>query len=290
MDLMKPFVEALAIEFKSLGLGPSEARVLVALLREGSATGAQIAEYTDLPRTNSYPLLKTLEAKGLATRIPGDGPVRWMPAPYEAVLDNLEAALVTSQQDELRQHRERSNHLRERLAETMSRGTTVPKLSLRIENGTVRSRKEYEGLLREARTEVLLFSWPRSQLPNATDEGLLAVLKRGIGVRVLTHAGAEPLTSDVRQAYLDAGLQLRVSAVRVPSMVIVDARMAMTSLDDPNDHDAPKKAVVFDHPEYAALQTGAFEHLWSQAEAAGALLKTRSRSRNRNPGWTSTRP
>jgi sugar-specific transcriptional regulator TrmB len=53
-------------ELERLGLAPSEARVYLALLRQGGTLGASaLAAATGLTRQNVYPILSSLADKGL---------------------------------------------------------------------------------------------------------------------------------------------------------------------------------------------------------------------------------
>jgi len=59
--LMKKMIEAL----KSFGLSEYEAKVLLALIAKGELTAKEVAEYSGVPRTSVYDVIKSLMNKGL---------------------------------------------------------------------------------------------------------------------------------------------------------------------------------------------------------------------------------
>ena len=58
---MKKMIEAL----KSFGLSEYEAKVLLALIAKGELTAKEVAEYSGVPRTSVYDVIKSLMNKGL---------------------------------------------------------------------------------------------------------------------------------------------------------------------------------------------------------------------------------
>src|SRR3954447_9747489 len=55
-------------QLEQMGLSPSEARILVALQRVGTATAPQLARLSGVARTNAYTVIEALVARRLATR------------------------------------------------------------------------------------------------------------------------------------------------------------------------------------------------------------------------------
>ncbi len=107
--------ESLRRELQELGLRPYEARVLLALLRAGSANSAQLAELSGVPRTSTYQVMEALTEQGLAERVPTHGPAVWTCSGWEAVVDALDAA----EEERLREHHARTLQLRQILAEVL---------------------------------------------------------------------------------------------------------------------------------------------------------------------------
>jgi len=107
--------ERLRRELQELGLRPYEARVLLALLRAGSANSAQLAELSGVPRTSTYQVMEGLTELGLAKRVPIHGPAVWTSSGWEAVVDVLDAA----EEERLREHHARTLQLRQILSEVL---------------------------------------------------------------------------------------------------------------------------------------------------------------------------
>jgi len=80
-------------QLRSLGLSPNEIKVYLLLLNVGSLTAKEISEYSQVPFSKIYIVLKSLEKKGWIESI-YDRPVKYMAkSPTEAVktaLDNVE--------------------------------------------------------------------------------------------------------------------------------------------------------------------------------------------------------
>ena len=112
---VSPVPDSLRRELQELGLRPYEARVLLALLRAGSANSAQLAELSGVPRTSTYQVMEALTEQGLAERVPTHGPAVWTCQGWEAVVDVLDAA----EEERLRQHHARTSRLRQALAEAL---------------------------------------------------------------------------------------------------------------------------------------------------------------------------
>ncbi len=110
-----PVPEAIRRELQELGLRPYEARVLLGLLRAGSANSAQLAQLSGVPRTSTYQVMEALTDQKLAERVPTHGPAVWTCPGWEAVVDQLDAA----EEERLRQHHERTLRLRKAMAEVL---------------------------------------------------------------------------------------------------------------------------------------------------------------------------
>jgi len=100
---------------EDVGLHPYEARVLLALLREGEAGSLRLATVSGVPRTSIYPVMKTLTKRGLAEPVPGFGAATWRSETWEAVVDALDAA----EENRLLQHHARTMHLRASLTKIL---------------------------------------------------------------------------------------------------------------------------------------------------------------------------
>ncbi|HUP68876.1 MAG TPA: helix-turn-helix domain-containing protein, partial [Acidimicrobiales bacterium] len=120
-----PVPEDLRKAVEELGLSPYEARVLLGLFRLGSANSIQLAKLTGVPRTAVYPVLEGLGAKGLAVRLPVQGPAQWASPGRDEVLQRLDAALAAAAEQRLAEHRSQSAKVRQMLEESFPEAPSV---------------------------------------------------------------------------------------------------------------------------------------------------------------------
>lgn len=119
---LPPVPEGLRRELQELGLRPYSARVLLALLRAGSANSATLAQLSGVPRTSIYQVMEALADQGLVEPVPTHGAAVWTSQGWEAVVDALDAA----EEERVRQHHARTMRLRQELAETLPHRRSVP--------------------------------------------------------------------------------------------------------------------------------------------------------------------
>ncbi|AHF99608.1 transcriptional regulator [Halostagnicola larsenii XH-48] len=105
-DRTGPDDEGAAVEaFERLGLTGYEAKVFIALHRLGSGTARDVAEITDVPRSQVYSVAENLEARGLL-EVHHASPIRYRPVRVEEARETL---------------RERFEHEQERALEYVER-------------------------------------------------------------------------------------------------------------------------------------------------------------------------
>ena len=108
-------LDSIRWELQELGMRPYAARLLLALLRAGSGSSAELAELSGVPRTSVYQVMEALTRQGLAEAVPTYGPAVWTCPGWEAVVDILDAA----EEERVRQHHERTERLRRELADAI---------------------------------------------------------------------------------------------------------------------------------------------------------------------------
>jgi sugar-specific transcriptional regulator TrmB len=260
--------EPLLRDFQELGLSPYAARVLLALLRLGSANSADLARVSGVPRTSTYQVLEELSAKRLAARLPGDGPAVWSTPGSTEVLERLDAA----EEERLSQHRARTARLRQVLAETFPEGPTAALPYVNLVHGTAQVKALYERLLSHAQEEVLVFNRPPyTWSPGRPNPVVLDTLARGVRTRVLYQAGQlEDSAADAfRQemnVYHDVGVQGRVVEELPIKLAVFDRRDSLLVIPDPVLPEVGyPTTVLVEHSGFASIQAAAFEHLWAQA-------------------------
>lgn len=259
-------------QLEELGLSPSEARVLVALLRVGSATAPELSRLSGVPRTNTYPVVESLSRRHLATRIPGKGPVIWAAPPRDEVIPYLEAALVASQEERLQQHRMRAAQASEVISSLLSDAPTVNHSYVHILRGPTQAKRVYDQMVSEAQ-ELLVCNRPPythdRRFPNPI---VLEEMQRGLKARALYQAAQwnDPAAEPFRRAsgaYHEAGVQWRLAESLPIKMAVADQRVAIVSLNDTDRPDGELEVtVLIEHPEYAAVHASIFEALWADAQ------------------------
>ena len=74
---------------QQLGFGGYEARAYIALLQRSPLNGYELAKASGVPRSNIYPVLQKLEARGAVVRLEMPGGARYTPVPPQELLAQL---------------------------------------------------------------------------------------------------------------------------------------------------------------------------------------------------------
>ena len=264
-----PIPESLLHEFEQLDLSPYEARVLLALLRLGSANTAHLARHSGVPRTSTYQVLEELNRKGLAQRLSVDGPAVWASPGRQEVFDRLDAA----QEERLRQHRARTANLRDLLAREFPEAPDAAGPYVHVIQGAAQVSSIYDRLLADVQDELLVFNRaPYSFPPDRVNQAVLDAMRRGVRSRVL-YEGPQwraPAAEGFREAmaaYHEAGVEGRLVDELPIKLALADRKLVLLAMTDPvlPDIGFPTTLLV-EHPGFAALQAEAFERLWESAK------------------------
>lgn len=271
--------ETLRHTLEDLGLSPYEARVLLALLRNGSSSSSQLGRLADVPRTSTYAVLESLSERGLAHRLPGDGPTMWATPGVDEVLDRLEAAKAAAQEEQLRQFRSRLDEARRLLAETVTAQPSVSLPYVHFVRGAPQVRKAFEQLITEACGEVLMSNLPPYTWdPGTVNPLVLAMLERGVDTRVLYQADrwGDPEAAGFRAshaAYHRAGARPRLSVELPIKLAVADRRVALVGMRGPSEAIAERSFpthLLVEDPGMATTLALSFEQLWSLARPLAA--------------------
>lgn len=267
-----PTPELLRTELEELGLSPYEARVLLALLRLGSATTAQLETLADIPRTSIYKVLNSLAVKRLAERLPVEGSALWASVASDQVAERLYEAQEDAHAERLTQLRDRSRYAHQLLVESFADAPSVALPQAHFLFGAAQMKRTYEQLLAEAESELVMFTRPPYawRFPNP-NRAVLDMLSRGVSARVLYVAkqwqdpAAEAFRTEM-DVYHQAGVQARL-AERLPiKLVVVDRSKTLVNLADAA---APEggypNTLLVEHLGYAEVQAAAFEQYWQAA-------------------------
>lgn len=264
--------ELLVSEFEHLGLSPYEARVMVAMLKLGSATTAQLEAVAKLPRTSTYKVLNTLAMKRLAERLPGDGPAVWVPAPRDQVLDRLYEAEQDAKEQHLRSLQARRDHARALLAQAFPDVADVPPPFVHLLHGAAQMKRVYEQSANNCRTELIMFTRPPYSwsFPNP-NRAVLDMLLRGVKARVLYEEaqwhdpGAEAFRTEM-EIYHRAGVKARLAKSLPIKLIIFDRRVTLLNMAIPDTPDGGYPTTLhIEHEGFAEVQADAFERRWESA-------------------------
>ncbi len=267
--------EDLLHELEELDLSRNEARVLLVLLRFGSANTAQIAQISGVPRTSAYQVLEELGRRGLAQRVSVDGPVTYTTPGRREVFSRLEA----DQEDRLRQYRERTARLADRLEEAFPDEESAAGPYVHVIHSAGQVSHFYDSLLGRARRELLVFNRP--PYSSQANPEVLQAVQRGVATRVIYEAEQwnAPGSAEFRKAvagYHAAGVKGRLVDHLALKLAVVDRETALLAMADPVKPEIGFPAtMLIEHPGFAELVADSFEVRWAAGEpvtfAAGEL-------------------
>ena len=267
-----PIPLALVRAFTLLGVSPYEARVLLALLRLGSANTMHLSSLSGVPRTSTYQVLEALSAKRLAARVPGQGPAVWAAVGREEVFKRLEAELEVAHQERLREHRVYAEEAKMMLMTGFPETPFAAMPFVHILPGPVQTKKAYEDMLEGARQELVMFTRPPyASMLGPPNPAVMDMLERGVSAQVLYEADkwersdAHAFRQEM-EAYHQAGVQARLTDHLPVKLVVVDRRTALVGMTNPVAPEASYPThMLVEHPGYSAIQAAAFDQLWAAA-------------------------
>lgn len=286
VQTLQPLLEG----FRELGLSPYEARVVVALLRRGTANSVQLAELSGVPRTAVYPVLQGLGRKALVEQVPGSGPAVWACHSRDRVLGALRAA----EEERLRQHNLRAADVRALLDRSVPEiSSDVAKPFVRVIGDARHLKAAYSEVLEQAQTDVTMSARPAAAWPFVDpNRTVLDLLARDVSIRILYEAELwnDPSSEAFRTAmttYHEAGAEARLVESLSLHVVVVDHRDVVVYMTHPKSGSYPITLHV-EHPRFADLVMLAFEQLWTTARPLPEAGTPESRSLQAQKGLRST--
>lgn len=271
--------EKLHRAFEALGLTPYQAKVQVALLQAGPANCLELARLAGIPRTSIYQILDELDAKGVASRLPGNGPAVWSSAGRTDVLDRL----VALEEERLTELKSRSARVAQMLDELLPEQQMASLPYVQVIHDPSRVKPLYEQLLMQTEHELLVFNRPPYALTIGRAQPVIVDTARRAEARVLYQAAqAEGPEYDAwhheMAAYHDLGVEGRVVEELPIKLAIFDRKATLLSLDDPL---LPQVGfpitLLIEHPGYSKVQANAFENLWASATPYETVVGERLR-------------
>lgn len=260
-------VERLASLLEGPSLTRSEARLLVAVVRLGSATHNQLTDLTGISRSNLYPALEALRAKRLVERRPGYAAV-WESSGVDRVMARvreLELERLASDQDNTNSRLDQAtDFLADLLAEADTGGPALAVTSYATA-GPI-----YEETLPSTRDEILVFNRGPYPADLAVHEGIIDALARGVKARAVWQkselAGRAAAVREIADAYDAAGVEQRVIDELPISLAILDQTLALMALPGEEGGDiAYPTAAVCRHPGLAQVLAAGFQQYWDKA-------------------------
>jgi sugar-specific transcriptional regulator TrmB len=261
--------ETLYHAFEGLGLTPYQARVVVALQQAGSSNCLDLARLAGIPRTSTYQVLDELDGKGLASRLPGNGPAIWASVGRQEALDRL-VALEAERLDKVKANAARVSEMLERL---LPADQSVSPPYVQVIHDPSRVGQLYQQLLSRTEEELLVFNRPPYTRQIGVVDPLIVDTVARASARVLYQsAQAEDaeyeIWHDEMDRYHQAGVEGRVVDALPIKMAIFDRQSSLVTLDDPVLPQIGFPISLFiDHPGYSSVQASAFEALWATATA-----------------------
>lgn len=260
--------ETLRAILERFSLPSSEAKTLVALVRLGSGTPAQLCPLTGISRPNLYPVLESLAHRGFIHKMPGRNAV-WAAPEREELLARL-------QRDEAQRAKAALADLstaREALA-TMpagfERAAQIFRVSDEATGGVL-----YLEALGSVQDEILV--WNRGPYPGdiGVPDELVAAMARGVKARALWEAdefnGADAMQLLAAFAQCqELGVDQRVVDSLPHVLAILDRAVVLVSVPDDEGGELPYPGHLFvRNKAFATSMAAAFDHFW-EAQATSA--------------------
>ena len=264
------------------GLSMYESRLLMALLRAGTSDGLQLSREAEVPRTSAYQTLEALSARGLVEPMPGDGKTIWTSPGWEEVLARLDAAHRQTVEERMSEYATRAGWVREQLAHAFVAAPPAALPAVRFLRRAAHVKREYEHLISEARSHLVMFTRPPyASPPGWVNPFVIAALQRGVTARVVYEEGHDDRPEFA--AYHAAGAVAHVVPLLPLKLVVFDSRAALIGVDSGDDNGYPSTMLI-DQPGFVTLLEAAFEQYWNAGrlytpptEDAGAKPASRRR-------------
>jgi sugar-specific transcriptional regulator TrmB len=249
----------------SLGLTGYEAGAYVALTRRHVATGAEIARLSGVPRQRIYDVLDGLVERGLATVRPGR-PIRYAAVAPEAAV----ALLLAARRAEVERLEDEAARAVELLTPAYHDGRSAsdPLDYIEVLREPAAIAARFTELEAGAKQEILVFTKPPYAVQPAQNVAGLEAVARGIEARSVYERSVyedESVVEAVR-SFVAAGEQARVVDELPLKLVLIDAQVAVFTMEDPVAGATNLTIMIVEHPSLARLLKIAFERVWELGE------------------------
>jgi sugar-specific transcriptional regulator TrmB len=247
-------------QLTSFGLDEREARVYFHLSRLGPSTASDVAQATDVGRTEVYRVMDELESAGFVETTL-ERPRKFVPRPVEAVLDQV----VEEEQRRLEELEETSRELADRWP-TAEHQHEARKERFSVHQGRSQIRGVLERMVETAEEEVLVLAPPRG-LARLDQMGILEALADRAAEDVQLRAMTEIDEASEAVETIDREGSIRhVDLPGYAQLVIVDTTeiALFVSLDPLVSTEGSGETVLWlNAKDFIMAQKALFDTLWS---------------------------
>ncbi|HSH62421.1 MAG TPA: helix-turn-helix domain-containing protein [Acidimicrobiales bacterium] len=254
---------------EGLSLSGSEARTMEVLLRLGTATLNQLAQGSGISRSNLYPVLDSLAARGIAQRLSGRYALWSTPgrAVVLATLEQAEEARAAATRASFQRRLEEAKSVLARLPVTAERATSLITV---VDGG--RAALIYTEAMATVDSRILVFNKGPYVGDLKPSKDVLGALARGVPARALYQSDEIEDLRHCAEAYERAGVDQRVvDRLPVSMAVLGDDLVVVTLPPDDGSSDDVVTAAVMHSRALVELATAAFEYLWSKGRPMESL-------------------
>ena len=260
-------MDGMALEQRlgNLGLTSYEAKAYVALTRRDSATAAQVARLSGVPRQRIYDVLASLVERGLASGRPGHSVKYAATAPeiaIESLLAQRRQALATLERD--------AAGLIEELMPAFRAGRehTDPLEYIEVLRDRRAINERFAELQAGIKDEILVFTKPPyAKPPQEEDVGVeVARTHKACSVYEFSAFDDPDFVEGVRR-FIEAGEEARFVPDLPLKLVIIDETIVMFGMEDPvagSPDGGGLTIVVVEHPSLAKVLKIAFSAVWNE--------------------------
>jgi sugar-specific transcriptional regulator TrmB len=255
-------------KLQSLGLNAYEARSYLVLVGHPRFKALELAARAHVPRQKVYEVLDSLVEKGFAQVVQEKTKLFSAVEPSLAIPGYLQRRSRQLQQ-ELTEQTRLAAGLVEDLNSAYSEGQEGRGTLdyLKIVSDQTQTAAQYRRMLAEANEEYLEFSRPPYAVDPFDEELVRQARARGVRCRLLREAGSiEPEHRSRLEAYIQDGVEVRISASVPLKMALFDGRQGLIALLDPVITKPTWTSLVFDHPGLGEALRGLFESRWAGAQ------------------------
>lgn len=207
-----------------LGISPEEQKVYETLLENPGSAVADIVRRARVAKPAALRVLKALQAKGMANRLPERTP-RYFPTPPEVAMD----LLMTKKQDELR----RASVVAQRWQGKL-RPASVEEQPIEIISGREAIMRRFQHIHRSSRREIVCLERP-PYVVSATyhyADVQKHAMARGVGLRTIIDTSVLEIPGKLEslQRNVASGERIRILPRMPMKLLIADRRLALVPL------------------------------------------------------------